>query len=954
MSGISTGVGLISGINTGSLINQMLSIEAKPKQFAQSRVFGLQLQQTAYLDLNSRLSALKTIANKFRTAKTLQSKQATTSDGSVLKATASNSAAQGTYQFIVDRLVSTQQMLSKGFANKDSTSVGATTLTFETAAGGLVRDTALADLNGGNGVTRGKIVVTDSVGGTQTIDLSTAGTVSEVLDAINGASGLAVTARVEGGRFVISDKAGGSITVADAVGSTTATSLGIAGTGTGSIAGAIVYSIGEDTALGSLNDGNGVFISDAIGAARSDFRITIDGSTNVQVNIGPKYNSGGTQTEGAASTVGQVLTRINEALAAAGFADIQASIAPDGSRLQIIDDQGTRTIAITETGSGSTAKDLGILTPSPATGTLTGSRILAGMNSTLTRNINGGSGLGSDGAIDFTLRDGSTFNLTLAADSTIDDIISAIQNASGTLAGGGPKVSVTMNASGTGLQIKDNTTGSSQLIISGAAATSLGIDTTGTSAATVSGKNLQHAYVTASTLVSTLNQGKGIGTGVFEIRDSTGGTVEIDIGNDTKNVGQLVAEINSSASGAGLRVRARINANGDGIEIYENIPDGQTPGSSKIKITDRSGGVAAALRIAGEAKDVGPENKIDGSYERTVEIDADDTLQDVANKINSAGIQLAASIVNDGTGSKPFRLSLTSKTSGSAGRVLFDSGTLDLGLSTIDKGSDARIIFGGSNAANGLLLTSSSNTFSNVVTGLTIDAVGVSENPVRISVSQNTDSIVTEIRAFIDAFNTVLTRIDDQSKYNQETKTKGALLGDQTSQSLRRSLLTTIQSKAIGASGTYDDLADLGVRVGSGSRLELDEERLRNALATDPASVEQVLAGYTQGDAEQYEDLGNGIKVKIQNPEGPFTVLGLAGKIERLANTYIDSVSGILTGRKRSIDTQIEFQNKRIAEIDVRLASRRQVLQAQFVAMEQAIAQLQSQQSAISQIGLLG
>ncbi|QYK48563.1 MAG: flagellar filament capping protein FliD [Phycisphaeraceae bacterium] len=954
MSGISTGVGLISGINTGSLINQMLSIEAKPKQFAQSRVFGLQLQQTAYLDLNSRLSALKTIANKFRTAKTLQSKQATTSDGSVLKATASNSAAQGTYQFIVDRLVSTQQMLSKGFANKDSTSVGATTLTFETAAGGLVRDTALADLNGGNGVTRGKIVVTDSVGGTQTIDLSTAGTVSEVLDAINGASGLAVTARVEGGRFVISDKAGGSITVADAVGSTTATSLGIAGTGTGSIAGAIVYSIGEDTALGSLNDGNGVFISDAIGAARSDFRITIDGSTNVQVNIGPKYNSGGTQTEGAASTVGQVLTRINEALAAAGFADIQASIAPDGSRLQIIDDQGTRTIAITETGSGSTAKDLGILTPSPATGTLTGSRVLAGMNSTLTRNINGGSGLGSDGAIDFTLRDGSTFNLTLAADSTIDDIISAIQNASGTLAGGGPKVSVTMNASGTGLQIKDNTTGSSQLIISGAAATSLGIDTTGTSAATVSGKNLQHAYVTASTLVSTLNQGKGIGTGVFEIRDSTGGTVDIDIGTDTKNVGQLIAEINSSASGAGLRVRARINANGDGIEIYENIPDGQTPGSSKIKITDRSGGVAAALRIAGEAKDVGPENKIDGSYERTVEIDADDTLQDVANKINSAGIQLAASIVNDGTGSKPFRLSLTSKTSGSAGRVLFDSGTLDLGLSTIDKGSDARIIFGGSNAASGLLLTSSSNTFSNVVTGLTIDAVGVSENPVRISVSQNTDSIVTEIRAFIDAFNTVLTRIDDQSKYNQETKTKGALLGDQTSQSLRRSLLTTIQSKAIGASGTYDDLADLGVRVGSGSRLELDEERLRNALATDPASVEQVLAGYTQGDAEQYEDLGNGIKVKIQNPEGPFTVLGLAGKIERLANTYIDSVSGILTGRKRSIDTQIEFQNKRIAEIDVRLASRRQVLQAQFVAMEQAIAQLQSQQSAISQIGLLG
>ncbi len=954
MSGIASGVGLISGIDTASLINQILSIESRPKLFAQQRVYNLQLQQTAYLDLNSRLNALKTAATKFRTSKSLQNKLATTSDGSVLKATASTSAATGTYQFIVDRLVSTQQALSKGFADKDSTSVGATTLTFESALGGLQRDTSLADLNGGDGIARGKIVITDSVGGSQTVDLSRAGTVSEVLDAINNATGLAVSARVEGGRFIISDDAGGTISIADAVGSSTATSLGIASSGTGSINGAIVYAIGDDTALGSLNDGNGVFVSDAVGASRSDFRITIDGATNVQVNIGPKYDSSGTQTQGAASTIGQVLTRINEALTAAGFADITASVTADGSRLQVVDEQGTRTISVTETGTGRTAKDLGILTASAATGTLTGNRVLAGMNGTLTRNINGGLGLGADGTMDFTLHDGSTFNLSLSADSTIDEIMDAIESASGTLAGGGPKVSVEFNASGTGLKVIDNTTGSTQLVVSGAGATSLGIASTGTTSSSIKGGNLQHAYVTRATLVSSLNQGKGIGTGTFEIRDSTGGTVDINIGSDTKNVGQLVAEINASSSGAGLRVRARINTNGDGIEIYEDIPSGQTAGSSKIKITDTSGSVAASLRLAGEAKDVGTENIIDGSNERTVLIDADDTLQDVSNKINSAGVQLAASIVNDGSGAKPFRLSLTGKTSGSAGRVLFDAGSLDLGLSTLDRGSDARIIFGGTSAASGLLLSSSSNTFSNVVSGLTIDAVGTKADPVQISVTQNTDSIVSDIKVFIETFNTVLTRIDDQSKYNQETKARGPLLGDQTSQSLRQALITAIQGKAIGASGSYDDLADLGVRVGSGGRLELDESRLRNALATDPASVEQVIAGYVQGDAEQYEDLGNGIKVKIQNPEGAFSVLGLAGQIERLSNNYIDSVSGILTGRKKSIDTQIEFQNKRIAEIDVRLASRRKVLETQFVAMEQAIAQLQSQQSSISQIGLIG
>lgn len=952
MSGISSGVGLVSGIDTASLISQMLSIEARPKQLAQQRVISLQTQQAAYLDLNSKLSALRAAATKFRTAKTLQTKVATSSDAAVLKATASTTAATGTYQFLVDRLVSSQQMLSKGFSDKDSAALGATTLTFESAAGGLTRDTSLSELNGGSGVSRGKIVITDSLGVSQTIDLSRAGTVNEVLETINGAAGLSVTASVSDGRFVIRDDNGGAVSVANAAGSTAATSLGIVGSGAGSLTGSVVYSIGADTSLLSLNDGNGVYISDTIGATRSDFRIVIDGSTTVSVNIGAKYDSASKLTEGAVSTVGGVITRINEALAAAGFSDIAASIGPDGSRLRIVDSQGTRTIDVAETGSGTTAKDLGLLATG-ATGTVTGARILAGMNGTLVRNINGGSGLGSDGAISFTLHDGSTFNLTLSADTTIDGLISAIQSASGTV-GSVPKVSVTMNGSGTGLLITDNTSGSTQLAISGAGATALGIATSGTTSSTVKGTNLQHAYVTGSTAVASLNGGKGIGTGTFEIRDSLGGTVEINVGTDTKNVAQLIGEINSTASGAGLRVRARINASGDGIDLFEEVPSGQNAGSTRIKVTDKSGSVGAALRIAGEASGTGSENVLKGSYERTVEIDADDTLQDLVNKVNSAGVPLGASVVNDGTGAKPFRVSFSSKTSGVSGRVLFDTGSLDLGLSVLDKGNDARVFFGGGDPASGLLLSSSSNTFSNVVSGVTIDAVGRSETPVQISVTQGTDAIVSEIKVFIEAFNTVVTRIDEQSKYDQETKRKGPLLGDGTAQNLKRSMLLTIQAKATGASGAYDDLADLGVRVASGGKLELNEERLRNAIATDAASVEQVLAGYVQGEAAQYEDLGNGIKVKINNPEGEFSVLGIAGKIERLATSYIDSVDGILSGRKKSIDTMIEFQNKRIKEIDTRLASRRQVLETQFAAMEQAISALQSQQSAISQIRSVG
>ncbi|VAX42588.1 hypothetical protein MNBD_PLANCTO03-1642, partial [hydrothermal vent metagenome] len=170
MSGITSSIGLFSGIDTGSLINQLIALEARPRDLAQNRIFQLKLQQSAYLDINSKLSALRSAASNFRTNFIFESMGALSSDDAILSATASRKAVPGTYSFIVDRLVSSQQMLSRGFSDKDNTALGATSFTFESADGRLDRDIALADLNDGAGVERGKITITQ---GTETaaIDL---------------------------------------------------------------------------------------------------------------------------------------------------------------------------------------------------------------------------------------------------------------------------------------------------------------------------------------------------------------------------------------------------------------------------------------------------------------------------------------------------------------------------------------------------------------------------------------------------------------------------------------------------------------------------------------------------------------------------------------------------------------------------------------------------------------
>jgi len=952
MGGISSNVGLFSGINTGQIIEQLMALEARPRIRVQQRVLALQQQNAATLDINSRLDGLRRAAQVFRNDQSFRRATATSSNDQVLTATASVGASPGGYQFIVDRVVSTQQLLSRGFADRTSSALGLPALTVESDRARLARDTSLADLNNGAGVERGRIVVTDSGGRSATVDLSRAATMGDVLDAINGNGTAQVTASVRNGRLTLRDNAAGNLTVANAAGSNTAASLGIAGTASGTLTAQDVYRLNTNSTLASLNDATGVSIKNVVGENAFNFSLAIDrgaGPGAVTVNVGEVYRWEGTDPnrrlvlqEGAVSTVGGVLTRINDALDDAGLTTVRAEIDPDGRRLRLRDSaSATTTIAVVE-GSDTTARDLGLTGTTSASGSLAGTRVFAGLNSTLARGLAGGSGLAGDGALNFTTRDGSTFALTITNDQSVDEIIAAIEQAAGTLAGGANRLTVSLNPNGTALRIKDNSTGASNLTITGTlgsdTAAALGISTgpAGTTADTVTGANLQLRYMSRATLLADLNNARGVGTGSFTIRDSNGTDRPVNISDSIKTLGQLIDQINASSP----LTLARLNPNGDGIQIVENLPGGAN-GATKIRVTDDSGTVARALNIAGEAAAVGAQNSINGSYERTITFAPADTLQQVADKINLAGAGLAATIVNDGTGTTPFRISLTSAASGRAGRFILDSGAFDLGFRTLNEGRDARVFFGSSDPARAVLLSSSSNTLDNVISGVKIDLRAASADPVSLAVTTDTARMEADIDDFIKAFNDLVDRIAAQTRFVPDAPRQPALVGDSTVIALRNALYSTLQGKNLGLSGRFDELVDVGVEIGQGGRLKLDRERLRAALAQDPAAVEQLFTARTL-------DPTNGT---IRAGGETFSALSVMGQVEQFAKGYVDTTDGILTLRTRSIETQIRAQNSRIAAIDVRLEARQALLTRQFAKMEQAIAQLQRQQSALSSIG---
>lgn len=947
MGTIQSGGGFFSGIDTNQLIQQLLAVESRPKLLAQQRIVQLQAQQAGYLDLNSALSGLRTAASAFRTQKTFDAKSAASSADTVLGATASTTAAQGSYTFVVDRLVSSQQTLTRGFSDRDRSAVGIETLTLESSKARLDRDAALADFNNGTGIDRGKI----KVNGVD-VDLSRAATVQDVLTAINGTNGLEVTATFENGRFVLD----GATSVVSAGDDKTAETLGLdsasATVGGGKLTGKTVYGLGTFTALADLNDGRGVEFDQTIGISVFDLSITV-GTTQVNVRLGDKYeqvtNDQGVVeqklTEAAATTAGQVVDRINAAFTAAGVTGIAASIDDANGRLRIVDSL-SRAFTVASAPETDTAEDLGIAGSGTA-GTLNGRRVFADANTTLVSSLNGGAGIGGDGILSFALKSGTVLDINVGSATTVQQIVSLINNDSGNAG----KIRASLNDAGNGMRVEDLTTGSGTFQIGGTSgsdtAASLGLSGT-YSSGVARGANLQLAYLGRATRLEELRDGTGIGAGQFRITDGFGNTTTVDVFATDQNLGVLIDRINDNASAAGVQVRARINDRGDGLVVEET---GTTDGTVKIKVEDLRGTAASDLRIEGEASGTGASNFIDGSYEVNLEFEPDATLDDVVAAVNEEGLFARATVINDGVGSNPFRLSLSARASGVAGRFVVDAGGFDLGLTTLDAGNDARMFYGSSDPADGVLLSSSTNAFDGVITGVTLDVRNVSEDPVTVSVTTNTGEIESKIDAFVEAFNTVLDRVDFNTRFNQETGERGALLGDGTAISLSSTLISRIGRANSGFTTGVDTLARVGVSLGDGGRLSFDREAFRDALEEDPEAVEALFTTRTIDADGRVTDLGNGITVTDPLAATTFTELGVIVQIEEFASDYISSVGGILTERGRSLDTAIASQNSRIEAFDVRLAAREQILRQQFLAMEQAIGQLQTQSSALSQLG---
>ncbi len=308
----------------------------------------------------------------------------------------------------------------------------------------------------------------------------------------------------------------------------------------------------------------------------------------------------------------------------------------------------------------------------------------------------------------------------------------------------------------------------------------------------------------------------------------------------------------------------------------------------------------------------------------TREIDPPDpaTLAQTVAFINGEDFGVRATAVNTGNG---YRLQLTSTTPGAKGDFEVQPTAGD-SFTRVSPATDAKLDVGG------VEISSSTNTFSDVMTGVSVTVAEKGAAAV-VEVGEDPKSVAAKVKTLVDALNSALGTI--RTHGNSQPGSTAVLKGDFTLRTVTSQLLQTVSTAVSGAGS----LGAIGLELTRDGTVKFTEATFLATLASDPATVQRMLAG---------------APADLTTTPPTAAVEGLSQRLQTLTGRAPGSATTALTNLAQGRDDLADDFKGRIADWDVRLSTRRQTLTRQFTAMETALSSLKNQSSWLAgQLGSL-
>ena len=326
----------------------------------------------------------------------------------------------------------------------------------------------------------------------------------------------------------------------------------------------------------------------------------------------------------------------------------------------------------------------------------------------------------------------------------------------------------------------------------------------------------------------------------------------------------------------------------------------------------------------------------DDSFTLTVE--AGTTLSQLRSQINNSAdnFGVSANIVDDGTGN--LFLTMTSSKQGANNSltitneptpivegselvsdvndedstVFFETG---LGLDSVStEGLSAGLYTPLGDAAqdaiisvDGIQIRSDTNVFENAVSGLSIEALAVSEKPAQVDISYDQQTVKEAVETFISSYN-------DMVSVLKRNSAKGAVLsGNSMIRNLQNALSSELM-KSTNNGGVFSSIFDIGIEMQNNAVLSFDNAKFDNAMKKGYTEVAPLFTGDS----------------------------GLAESLDNLLDNYTGS-QGMNNTLKESVRRSIDDTEESLNDYEKRMERYESTLRDKFTGLDSQLANMNAQ-----------
>lgn len=436
-----------------------------------------------------------------------------------------------------------------------------------------------------------------------------------------------------------------------------------------------------------------------------------------------------------------------------------------------------------------------------------------------------------------------------------------------------------------------------------------------------------------TTLINTLMQSEAVPQTILKNKATAGQTLVTALQGLNTKIADLATLATSTAKAGSLSLFTPTSSS---TAVTATTAAGAVSGSVDLVV----GATASSKTAVTAAMTAWPDSPatltfVSAAGTRTEVTAASSSLDDVVKAVNSSGAGVSAVKVasgQDASGAVQYRLQLSSQKSGAEGGFDVFRGTAadvaagtapDLiaqpGAAVISQARDASITLWAGTAAE-QVVRSSSNTFTDVLPGVSVTVSATTTEPVHLAIARDATAATKVATDLIAGVNGALSLISSRSAATTSTSstgtttvTAGVFGGNSTTRGITQRLTDAVLSPVDGQSPST-----IGISIDAKTgQFAVDATKFAAALAADPAKVQA-------------------------------TMSAIAARVASTSTSVSDRFDGTLTKTITGQQSVVKDLTNRVSEWDDRLAARRAGLQKTYSALETSLSALTAQQKYIS------